>query len=162
MGVTKKELAETLGVAKQTVVNYIDKLDLSPDHVTRMGKYDVLDDFAASAIANAVGKSMPPKTSSVENGTTTSDAVLEALNARIADLKEQNDRLTREIEDLKSRHGREIDALRSQADAANERANAFAGRLADMAERQQAIAALPWWKRSRIAVKLLGAGTDEN
>lgn len=46
MGITKKELADTLGVSKQTVVNYIDRLELSPDHVSRVGKYDVLDDFA--------------------------------------------------------------------------------------------------------------------
>lgn len=52
MGITKKELADTLGVSKQTVVNYIDRLELSPDHVSRVGKYDVLDDFAVSAIAD--------------------------------------------------------------------------------------------------------------
>lgn len=59
MGATKREVAEQLGVAKQTIVNYIAKLDLS-DHVERVGKTDVLDEFAVSAIAHAVGKSHPP------------------------------------------------------------------------------------------------------
>ena len=62
MGVTKKEVAERLGVAKQTVVNYIDRLGLS-EHVSRVGKYDVLDDFAVSAIADAIGKSIPERMS---------------------------------------------------------------------------------------------------
>ena len=160
MGVTKKELADRLGVAKQTVVNYIDRLDLAADHVTRVGKYDVLDDFACSAIAAAVGKSVPAKTAPVEDGVTTSDAVVAALNDRITDLKEQNDRLVREMADLKVEHEREVASLRSQVDAANARADGFAERLAGIAEKQQAIAALPWWRRSRVAMRLLGPGNE--
>ena len=38
MAVTKREVADQLGVAKQTVVNYIDKLALAPEHVTRVEK----------------------------------------------------------------------------------------------------------------------------
>ena len=160
MGVTKKELADGLGVAKQTVVNYIDKLGLAPEHVTRVGKYDVLDDFAAGAIAAAIGKSIPQKTALVEEGVTTSGAVVAALNDRISDLKEQNERLTREIEDLKSGHEREAASLRSQLEAANARADGFAERLAGIAEKQQAIAALPWWRRGKVAMRLLGPGSE--
>lgn len=160
MGVTKRELADKLGVAKQTVVNYVDRLGLAPEHVTRVGKYDVLDDFAASAIAAAVGKSIPPKVAPVEDGVTTSDAVVAALNDRIADLRAQNERLAREVADLRAQNERESSSLRSQVEAANARADGFAARLADIAERQQALAALPWWRRSRVAMRLLGAGSE--
>lgn len=160
MGVTKRELAETLGVAKQTVVNYIDRLDLAEEHVTRQGKYDVLDDFAVSAIAHAVGKSVPGRISPRDDGGAASDAVVSALNDRIADLKEQNARISAELSDLRAARDREVDALRSQLDEANGRAAELADRIAGIAERQQAIAATPWWRRGRIAMKLLGPGSD--
>ena len=160
MSATKKELADKLGVAKQTVVNYVDKLGLAPDHVKRVGRGDVLDDFACSAIAAAVGKSVPAKTAPVEDGVTTSDAVVAALNDRIADLKDQNDRLVREMADLRAEHERETASLRLQVEAANARADGFADRLADIAEKQQAIAALPWWRRGRVAMRLLGPGGE--
>ena len=71
MGATKREVAEKLGVAKQTVVNYISKLGLE-SHVSRVGKTDVLDEFAVSAIADAVGKSIPPTSAPKDDGVTTS------------------------------------------------------------------------------------------
>lgn len=153
MGVTKKELAEELGVAKQTVVNYIDRLGLG-DHVTRVGKYDVLDDFAASAIASAVGKAVPQKAVPPAREESTSSAVVAALNERIADLKDQNERLAKEISELKT----EAETLRTQVETANARADVYAERLVVIAERQQALAALPWWKRGKLAMKLLGPG----
>lgn len=158
MGVTKKELADTLGVSKQTVVNYIDRLGLAPEHVSRVGKYDVLDDFAVSAIADAVGKSIPQQSES--DDTDVSDAVIAALNDRIADLKEQNGRLAVELADLRASRDREVESLRMQLNDANRRAAELAGRVATIAERQQAIAATPWWKRGRIAMKLLGPGSE--
>lgn len=158
MGVTKKELADTLGVSKQTVVNYIDRLGLAPEHVSRVGKYDVLDDFAVSAIADAVGKSIPQQSES--DDTDVSDAVIAALNDRIADLKEQNGRLAVELADLRASRDREVESLRMQLNDANRRAAELADRVATIAERQQAIAATPWWKRGRIAMKLLGPGSE--
>ena len=158
MGVTKKELADTIGVSKQTVVNYIDRLGLAPEHVSRVGKYDVLDDFAVSAIADAVGKSIPQQSES--DDTDVSDAVIAALNDRIADLKEQNGRLAVELADLRASRDREVESLRMQLDDANRRAAELADRVATIAERQQAIAATPWWKRGRIAMKLLGPGSE--
>lgn len=166
MAVTKREVAEQLGVAKQTVVNYIDRLGLAPEHVTRVGKTDVLDDYAVSALADALGKNVPPrpvqdaadtlKASYSEAG----DSVIAALNARIADLKEQNDRLVSELAELRASRERELTEMRSQLDAANDRAARLAERVAGIAERQQAISALPWWKRSTFATKLLGSGVD--
>lgn len=158
MGITKKELADTLGVSKQTVVNYIDRLELSPDHVSRVGKYDVLDDFAVSAIADAVSKNIPQQSES--DDAAASDAVIVALNDRIADLKEQNDRLASELTNLRASRDREVESLRMQLNDANRRAAELADRVATIAERQQAIAATPWWKRGRIAMKLLGPGSE--
>lgn len=155
MGVTKREVADRLGVAKQTVVNYIAKLGLE-EHVTRVGKADVLDEFAVSAIADAIGKNVPQTVAPKDDGVTTSDAVVSALNARIADLKEENARLTNMIHD----RDREIESLRSQISESNERSARLAERVAAIAEKQQAIAATPWWRRGRLAMKLLGPGND--
>lgn len=157
MGATKKEIADELGVAKQTIVNYIERLGLQ-DHLTRVGKADVLDDYAVSAIADAVGKNIPqtPAAAPKEDGITTSDAVVAALNARIADLKEQNESLSQTIRD----RDREIEALRSQLAEANDRSAKLADRVAGIAERQQVIAATPWWRRGKMALKLLGPGSD--
>ena len=119
MGVTKKQLADTLGVAKQTVVNYIDRLNLAPEHVSRVGKADFLDDYAASAIADAIGKSIPQKVVPAESQSVDSDAVVAALTDRIRDLKEQNDRLNKEIVDLRSAYERDLENLRAQLSEAN-------------------------------------------
>lgn len=159
MGATKREVAEQLGVAKQTIVNYIAKLDLS-DHIERVGKTDVLDEFAVSAIAHAVGKSIPQAVAPKEDGVTTSDAVVAMLNERINDLKDERDRLKAELESERMSHAREVESLREQLAEANGKAVELAGRLANIAERQQVIAATPWWKRGRMAMKLLGPGDD--
>lgn len=161
MGATKREVAEQLGVAKQTIVNYIAKLDLS-DHIERVGKTDVLDEFAVSAIAHAVGKSIPQAVAPKEDGVTTSDAVVAMLNERINDLKDERDRLEAELESERMSHAREVESLREQLAEANGKAVELAGRLANIAERQQVIAATPWWKRGRMAMKLLGPGDDND
>lgn len=159
MGVTKREVADQLGVAKQTVVNYIERLGLAPEHVTRVGKTDVLDDFAVSALADALGKNVVPR--SVPDDTPDQrDSVIAALNARIADLKEQNDRLVAELAEMRSSRERELGELRDQLASANDRAARLAERVAGIAERQQAISALPWWRRSYFATKLLNSGSE--
>ena len=161
MGITKREVADQLGVAKQTVVNYIDRLGLAPEHVTRVGKTDVLDDFAVSALADALGKNVLPRPAQDEDAAPEAqDSVIAALNGRIADLKEQNDRLVAEIAEMRSSRERELAELRDQLAAANDRAARLADRVAGIAERQQAISALPWWKRSVFATKLLGPGSE--
>ena len=111
MGITKREVADQLGVAKQTVVNYIDKLGLAPEHVTRVGKTDLLDDFAVSALADALGKNVVPRaTTSVQEDELpeVQDSVIAALNGRIADLKQQNDRLVAELAEMRSSREREL------------------------------------------------------
>lgn len=159
MPATKKELADKLGVAKQTVVNYIERLGISEEHIKRVGKTDLLDDYAVSAIADAISKGTPPKQQ--EGAEASRDAVLDALNARISDLKEENARLVRQLEAEQIAHAREVEELRSQLAEANDRASRLADRIAGIAERQQAFAALPWWKRGALAVKLLGPGGEQ-
>ena len=56
---------------------------------------------------------------------------------------------------------REIESLRSQLADSTDRAARLADRVAGIAERQQALAATPWWKRGSMAMKLLGAGSEE-
>lgn len=163
MGITKREVADQLGVAKQTVVNYIDKLGLAPEHVTRVGKTDLLDDYAVSALADALGKNVVPRaTTSVQEDELpeVQDSVIAALNGRIADLKQQNDRLVAELAEMRSSRERELAEMRDQLAAANDRAARLADRVAGIAERQQAFAALPWWKRGLFATKLLGSGSE--
>ena len=160
MSATKREVAEQLGVAKQTIVNYIAKLELA-DHVKRVGKTDVLDEFAVSAIADAVGKSIPQASAPKEDGVTTSDTVVAMLNERIADLKAECERLRAELESERTSHAHEVESLREQLSESNGKAAELASRLAGIAERQQVIAVTPWWKRGRMAMKLLGAGSDD-
>ena len=161
MGITKREAADQLGVAKQTVVNYIDKLGLAPEHVTRIGKTDILDNFAVSALADALGKNIPPRAAQEEEDVPEAQgSVIAALNGRIADLKEQNDRLVAEIAEMRAARDHEVADLRAQLAEANDRAARLADRVAGIAERQQAIAALPWWRRGVFATKLLGSGQE--
>lgn len=58
----------------------------------------------------------------------------------------------------------EVERVEKKADAqlaeANARVAELAGKLASLAERQQAIAATPWWRRGRMAMKLLGPGGE--
>ena len=49
---------------------------------------------------------------------------------------------------------------KAQLAEANARVAELAGKLASLAERQQAIAATPWWRRGRMAMKLLGPGGE--
>ena len=166
MAVTKREVADQLGVAKQTVVNYIDKLGLAPEHVTRVGKTDVLDDFAVSALADALGKNIPLRTSSAvlqeepAAGVSAQDSVIAALNGRIADLKEQNDRLVSELAELRASRERELNDLRNQLDAANDRAARLADRVAGVfvpaVMAVAVISAVLWWIAGKdIAVPVI-------
>lgn len=45
-------------------------------------------------------------------------------------------------------------------DEGKERVAELAGKLASLAERQQASDATPWWRRGRMAMKLLGPGGE--
>lgn len=148
MGITKREIASELGVSKRTVANYIEKLGLG-NHVSRNGNTDFLDDFAAAAIADALKN--PGKPSRQPAAAPAPDSLVDSLAAQL------------EIE--RSRNAELMEALTAERDrAARAEANArvaeLAGKLASLAERQQAIAATPWWRRGRMAMKLLGPGGE--
>lgn len=157
MPTTKRNVAETLGVSKQTVSNYIARLGLS-DHVSRVGKVDVLDDHAVSVLASAISKGVPPSGYGGETASA-SEAVVVSLEARVSDLKEQVAYLSSELAEARASRDREVAELRGRLAEETERADRLAGRLADIAERQQAIAAVPWWRRGAVAARLLGPGS---
>lgn len=164
MATTKREIAEKFGISKRTVANYIERLGLG-DHVERVGQADFLDDYAVAAVADALGKNVPQREQRAEEqpaaaSSAANDSVIAALNARITDLKEQNERLIAELADAKSAREREVAELRSELAEANDRAAKLADRVASIAERQQAIAAIPWWKRGNVAMKLLGPASE--
>ena len=155
MGITKREIASELGVSKRTVANYIEKLGLG-NHVSRNGNTDFLDDFAAAAIADALkNPGKPSRQPAVEPIAPAPDSLVDSLTSQL------------EIE--RSRNAELMEALaaeRAEAEAkaqlaeANARVAELAGKLASLAERQQAIAATPWWRRGRMAMKLLGPGGE--
>ena len=139
MGITKREIASELGVSKRTVANYIEKLGLG-NHVSRNGNTDFLDDFAAAAIADALKSPVKPsRQPPAVAAAPAPDSLVDSLTAQL------------EIE--RSRNAELMDALTAERDRA-------ARKLASLAERQQAIAATPWWRRGRMAMKLLGSGSD--
>ena len=156
MGITKREIASELGVSKRTVANYIEKLGLG-NHVSRNGNTDFLDDFAAAAIADALknpGKpSRQPADAPAAPAPDSLAAQLEIERSRNAELMET---LTAE----RDRAARAEAEAKAQLAEANARVAELAGKLASLAERQQAIAATPWWRRGRMAMKLLGPGGE--
>ena len=154
MGITKREIASELGVSKRTVANYIEKLGLG-NHVSRNGNTDFLDDFAAAAIADALknpGKpSRQPAAAPAPDSLVDSAAQLEIERSRNAELMEA-------LAAERDRAARAEAEAKAQLAEANARVAERAGKLASLAERQQAIAATPWWRRGRMAMKLLGPG----
>lgn len=162
MPTTKKAIADELGVSKQTVANWVQRLDLAA-HVSREGQVDLLDDYAASAVAAAIGTDKAP----AEEGKATG-SVVDAQEARIADLKAE---LAAQRADYEARVAdleHELDAANARlADAQDklvamtERTSDLTAELAEIAKRQQIIAATPWWRRWSLASRLLGSGTGE-
>lgn len=154
MGITKREIASELGVSKRTVANYIDKLGLG-NHVSRNGNTDFLDDFAAAAIADALkNPGKPSRQPADAPAAPAPDSLVDSLAAQLEIERSRNAEL---MEALAAERDR---AARAEAEA-NARVAELAGKLASLAERQQAIAATPWWRRGRMAMKLLGPGRQE-
>lgn len=158
MGITKREIASELGVSKRTVANYIEKLGLG-NHVLRNGNTDFLDDFAAAAIADALkNPGKPSRQPADAPAAPAPDSLVDSLAAQLEIERSRNAEL---MEALAAERDR---AARAEAEAqlaeANARVAELAGKLASLAERQQAIAATPWWRRGRMAMKLLGPGGE--
>ena len=158
MGITKREIASELGVSKRTVANYIEKLGLG-NHVSRNGNTDFLDDFAAAAIADALkNPGKPFRQPADAPAAPAPDSLVDSLAAQLEIERSRNAEL---MEALTAERDR---VARAEAEAqlaeANARVAELAGKLASLAERQQAIAATPWWRRGRMAMKLLGPGGE--
>lgn len=158
MGITKREIASELGVSKRTIANYIGKLGLG-NHVSRNGNTDILDDFAASAIADALKNPEKPSRQPAV-AAPAPDSLADSLVAQLEIERSRNAELMEALAAERDRAARAEAEAKAQLAEANARVAELAGKLASLAERQQAIAATPWWRRGRMAMKLLGPGGE--
>jgi AcrR family transcriptional regulator len=154
MGITKREIAAELGVSKRTIANYIGKLGLG-NHVSRNGNTDILDDFAAAAIADALKNLEKPSRQPAAAA-----PAPDSLAAQLEIERSRNAELMEALAVERDRAARAEAEAKAQLAEANARVAELAGKLASIAERQQAIAATPWWRRGRMAMKLLGPGGE--
>lgn len=154
MGITKREIASELGVSKRTIANYIGKLGLG-NHVSRNGNTDILDDFAAAAIADALKNPEKPSRQPAAAAPAS-----DSLAAQLEIERSRNAELMEALAVERDRAARAEAEAKAQLAEANARVAELAGKLASLAERQQAIAATPWWRRGRMAMKLLGPGGE--
>lgn len=158
MGITKREIAAELGVSKRTIANYIGKLGLG-NHVSRNGTTDILDDFAAAAIADALKNPEKPSRQPAV-AASAPDSLADSLAAQLEIERARNAELMEALAVERDRAARAEAEAKAQLAEANARVAELAGKLASLAERQQAIAATPWWRRGRMAMKLLGPGGE--
>lgn len=158
MGITKREIAAELGVSKRTIANYIGKLGLG-NHVSRNGNTDILDDFAAAAIADALKNPEKPSRQPAV-AAPAPDSLADSLAAQLEIERSRNAELMEALAVERDRAARAEAEAKAQLAEANARVAELAGKLASLAERQQAIAATPWWRRGRMAMKLLGPGGE--
>lgn len=158
MGITKREIASELGVSKRTIANYIGKLGLG-NHVSRNGNTDILDDFAAAAIADALKNPEKPSRQPAP-AAPAPDSLADSLAAQLEIERSRNAELMEALAVERDRTARAEAEAKAQLAEANARVAELAGKLASLAERQQAIAATPWWRRGRMAMKLLGPGGE--
>lgn len=159
MGITKREIASELGVSKRTIANYIGKLGLG-NHVSRNGNTDILDDFAAAAIADALKNPEKPSRQPAV-AAPAPDSLADSLAAQLEIERSRNAELMEALAVERDRAARAEAEAKAQLAEANARVAELAGKLASLAERQQAIAATPWWRRGRMAMRLLGPGRQE-
>lgn len=158
MGITKREIASELGVSKRTIANYIGKLGLG-NHVSRNGNTDILDDFAAAAIADALKNPEKPSRQPAV-AAPAPDSLADSLAAQLEIERSRNAELMEALAVERDRAARAEAEAKAQLAEANARVAELAGKLASLAERQQAIAATPWWRRGHMAMKLLGPGGE--
>lgn len=158
MGITKREIASELGVSKRTIANYIGKLGPG-NHVSRNGNTDILDDFAAAAIADALKNPEKPSRQPAV-AAPAPDSLADSLAAQLEIERSRNAELMEALAVERDRAARAEAEAKAQLAEANARVAELAGKLASLAERQQAIAATPWWRRGRMAMKLLGPGGE--
>ena len=89
------------------------------------------------------------------------DSLVDSLAAQLEIERSRNAELMEALAAERDRAARAEAEAKAQLAEANARVAELAGKLASLAERQQAIAATPWWRRGRMAMKLLGPGRQE-
>lgn len=122
---TIREIAEACGVTKQTVTARLKELDLWETHVSKSGNAFVVDDRAASAVADALKTvrratedAHTPK--SDDSGSDALAVALEALKSALMASQEQNAVLSREL-DAKNGQIRELQAQLATSQATIDR-----------------------------------------
>lgn len=88
------------------------------------------------------------------------DSLVDSLAAQLEIERSRNAELMEALAAERDRAARAEAEAKAQLAEANARVAELAGKLASLAERQQAIAATPWWRRGRMAMKLLGPGGE--
>ena len=88
------------------------------------------------------------------------DSLADSLAAQLEIERARNAELMEALAVERDRAARAEAEAKAQLAEANARVAELAGKLASLAERQQAIAATPWWRRGRMAMKLLGPGGE--
>ena len=88
------------------------------------------------------------------------DSLAASLAAQLEIERSRNAELMEALAAERDRAARAEAEAKAQLAEANARVAELAGKLASLAERQQAIAATPWWRRGRMAMKLLGPGGE--
>lgn len=83
---TLKQIAEKTGVTKQTVTAKLKELGLWETHVNQGGRTFEVDDFAASAVADALKKA-PEKSPDAEISPETDSGAVDAYKIAIESLK---------------------------------------------------------------------------
>ena len=89
------------------------------------------------------------------------DSLADSLAAQLEIERSRNAELMEALAAERDRAARAEAEAKAQLAEANARVAELDGKLASLAERQQAIAATPWWRRGRMAMKLLGPGRQE-
>ena len=87
--------------------------------------------------------------------------LVDSLAAQLEIERSRNAELMGALAAERDRAARAEAEAKAQLAEANARVAELAGKLASLAERQQAIAATPWWRRGRMAMRLLGPGRQE-
>lgn len=100
---TLREIAETCGTSKQTVTARLKELGLWGAHVSKSGRAFVVDDYAASAVADALkdaggGPEVAERAAKADAGGDAALVAVEALRTALSASQEQSRALTRELD----------------------------------------------------------------
>lgn len=123
MGITKREIASELGVSKRTIANYIGKLGLG-NHVSRNGNTDILDDFAAAAIADALKNPEKPSRQPAA-AAPAPDSLADSLAAQLEIERSRNAELMEALAVERDRAARAEAEAKAQLAEANARVAAY-------------------------------------